>query len=138
MYTKYKKINSSGFTLIEIIASIALLGTIVAVMLPIFPQIMSWNQDSESELVASNLLSKVAYDIKNDEAILQFIKDEEIGVCGEGTPISYSYAEGEYKVELNICKEQDSLNLYRTRIDIKLDNRPISQSFTYVNGENND
>jgi len=52
-----------GFTLVEIIASIVLLGLVISVFMAIFPQMINWSNSAEKELVSSNLTAKVANDI---------------------------------------------------------------------------
>lgn len=60
------KKNSRGFTLVEVIASIAILGIVVVSLLPLFPQILGWTKTTEDQLIAGNLLSQVVYDLKDD------------------------------------------------------------------------
>ena|GEM_PF-2294467 len=52
-----------GFTLVEIIASIVLLGLVISVFMAIFPQMINWSNSAEKELVSSNLTARVAHEI---------------------------------------------------------------------------
>lgn len=120
MYTKFKKINSNGFTLIEIIASIAILGMVIAVFLPIFPQIMSWTEKTDDELVASNLLSQVANDIKdiNVEGTAETCpNNSQIPAELLGESSNYEINENTYSIDVRVCQsaEEEKLGLHRDR-----------------------
>ncbi|WP_156291464.1 prepilin-type N-terminal cleavage/methylation domain-containing protein [Oceanobacillus salinisoli] len=137
MYPKWKKLNSNGFTLIEIIASIALLGTIIAVLLPFFPQMMSWSKQADDELIASNLIDQVVFEVKNKTIIsdhAEYIKNCDLQ---NPTNISYDYQFNgqEYQIQLNVCIEnENNVNLYRTKIQIFTNDggRKLSETYTYV------
>ncbi|RYG74970.1 type II secretion system protein [Lentibacillus lipolyticus] len=134
MKTGRNNLNCNGYTLIEIIASITILGMVVAVFLPILPQIMSWTSKTGDELVTSNLLGQVAYDVKHSS-----ILSDHTGVipnCANGTISmdypSYLLNDKDYPIQLNVCKEND-VDLYRTNIQIYApDNKQISESYTYI------
>lgn len=138
MYTRFKKINSSGFTLVEIIASIAILGMVIAVLLPVFPQIMSWSQKTDDQLVASNLLSEVANEAEDINVIDLF--GENVIRCEDGSSEDvffrdYQLNSEKYEAKFNVCKEKD-VNLYRTHIKIySTDDRLASESYTYIQGD---
>ncbi|WP_430784793.1 type II secretion system protein [Virgibacillus flavescens] len=143
MHFPYKKINSSGFTLVELIASLAILSMVIAVFLPIFPQIVSWTKKADDELIASNLLSQVAHDVKElpdmDDLASSIkgcpdvmkIKDERLGDVS-----SYTINNQTYHVKVKICKESN-VDLYRTNLLIfSSSNKMISESYTYIELEN--
>ncbi|WP_165767874.1 type II secretion system protein [Virgibacillus indicus] len=153
MYTKIKKINSNGFTLIEIIASIAILGLVIAVFLPIFPQMMSWSKNADNELVASNLLSQVANDIKENEVIFNDIKinlvEDHHYNCERNQTYSiqrdaldtlpdYDLNKSSYDVAVEVCQSNEykekELGLYRTHIKIQAGNpeKTISDTYFYL------
>ncbi|WP_176555828.1 type II secretion system protein [Virgibacillus ndiopensis] len=135
MYSKKTKKNSHGFTLIEIIASIALLGLIAAVFLPILPQMMNWSTHTDNELVSSNLLSRVASEVKTVN-ITEFY-DAKINNCSQNEGEDkffkkYTLNNREYNATLSLCKENE-VNLYRTHIKIYTTNETLtSDSFTYI------
>ncbi|MFD1038127.1 type II secretion system protein [Virgibacillus byunsanensis] len=141
MYNRLQKINSRGFTLVEMVASIALLGMVIAVFLPIFPQIMGWTENTDEELVASNLLSQVASDTEHIEVVDFF--DDSIEECNAFLTEDVYYKEyplnGDiYKAKLNVCKEIN-VELYRTKIKIYSSNdRLVSESYTYISGDSNE
>ncbi|MYL57949.1 prepilin-type N-terminal cleavage/methylation domain-containing protein [Virgibacillus halodenitrificans] len=138
MYTKFKQMNSSGFTLIEIIASITILGVVIAALLPIFPQIFSWTKMTEDELSSSNLLGKVAQDIE-DEGLVSV---EQLPTCptteslenfAKNTPSK----EGPYSVDVAVCQSEEevALDLIRAHIQILQGGKKISESYTYITGD---
>ncbi|MFD2627889.1 prepilin-type N-terminal cleavage/methylation domain-containing protein [Oceanobacillus kapialis] len=139
--------NNRGFTLIEIIASIALLALVVMLLLPIFPQIFHWTGKTEDELTASNLVGQVAYDLKNNEQI-DFANVDSCngGNMGNKTPISeiYEINEIKYQAFYQLCAE-DSIELnksqlYQARLLIYKENNNhdlVSESYTYVKVLNN-
>ncbi|SHF78913.1 type II secretion system protein [Ornithinibacillus halophilus] len=130
MYDKKNLINNYGFTLIEIIASIAILGMVIMVLLPIIPQIALWNNNADDELVASNLLGQIAYEIKNDSTV--HIYSEDIQLCSNSFT-TIPVENPKYNVQLKVCLEED-VELYRTYIQIfhPENNRLLSESYTYV------
>ncbi|MFC4556687.1 type II secretion system protein [Virgibacillus kekensis] len=135
MFTRFRQLNSDGFTLIEIIASITILGIVVIAFLPIFPQISSWNGKTSDNLTASNLLSEVAEDVK-DITVSELFQGD-ISDCPEYQPddVFFSNYLGEYEARINVCNEKE-VNLYRTKINIYTpDGSLVSESYTYISGD---
>ncbi|RIU89720.1 type II secretion system protein [Oceanobacillus picturae] len=129
--------NDRGFTLIEIIASIALLALVIMVLLPIFPQIFKWTGKTENELTASNLVGQVAYDVKNDRVEdwyptpVKECKGEEKGISYK----TYTLNNINYQSTIGLCKEAP-VNLYRAEIKVYGENNNlISESYTYIKSE---
>ncbi|MUV36832.1 hypothetical protein JNUCC1_00636 [Lentibacillus sp. JNUCC-1] len=130
MPTSFSREN--GFTLIEIITSIALLAMVVAVMLPIFPQIMTWSQQSEDQLTSSNLLGQVMNDVENID--LPNVPDcPGARTYGElGSFSTYQVDGRTYTVKLDVCRETDvSLNRAKIRI-FAPDGKRHSEKYTYI------
>ena len=132
MYRKFHVKNNDGFTLIEIIASIAILGMVIVVFLPIFPQIMSWSNSTDNQLKASNLLSQVTHGVeKNFESeSTQKCSNKVTSVMEAG----YTYNEGTYHAEMNMSQsiEEKLYGLYRIHIKIYSDETDTSLSDTYM------
>lgn len=129
--------NDRGFTLIEIIASIALLALVITVLLPISPQIFKWTGKTENELTASNLVGQVAYDVKNDR--VEDWYPTPVKECkGEEKAISYkiyTINNINYHSSIDLCKEA-FVNLYRAEIKVyEENNNLISESYTYIKSE---
>ncbi|MFZ3578208.1 type II secretion system protein [Virgibacillus sp. DJP39] len=145
MLNKYNNINNSkGFTLIEIIASISILGIVIVVFLPIFPQIMTWNNNTEKELVAGNLLEQAIHDLKGQESIVSQLEEEKIPVCPltkkvlpDTELLSYKLNKVSHSIVLNVCQttEEAKLGLYRTNIQIVSQNDKLSETYTYLQGD---
>lgn len=124
--------NTSGFTLIEIIASIALLALVITLLLPIFPQILQWTNKTENELTASNLIGQVAHDASSG-GFSTTLK------CGEDMEKvmskNYRINEKDYNGIVYICKENEVV-LYRAHLKVYSDGDLVSESFTYIEGDN--
>jgi prepilin-type N-terminal cleavage/methylation domain-containing protein len=126
--------ENKGYTLIELLASITILTFIIAALIPIFINIAKWTNQSENELVATNLLQQVASDLKKNP---QGIADQNITSCQDKfTEIpgydSYNINGQEYYVNLRVCME-NQVNLYRTNVRVYSNDHQLkSESFTYV------
>lgn len=141
--------NNSGFTLIEIIASIALLALVITVLLPIFPQIFQWNGNTYKDLSASNLIGQVAYDLSRDSDVNKELVNYTDKVCKPETVYNelnekefteYTVDKVDYISKYEIyCNEKvgsHNLNLFRTKIKVYLGDTLISESFTYLKKDN--
>lgn len=134
------KNKKNGFTLIEIIASIAILGMVIAVFLPIFPQIMSWSNKTEQNLVAGNLLEQAIYDIKENQSIKL---NGSIPNCPSSELVATNIGPYEvnnitYSVLLNVCQDkykEEELGLYRANVKITTSEGVQSESYTYLHGD---
>lgn len=119
--------NEKGFTLIEIITSIAILVLVLMVFLPVFPQTMQWTKDSEAKLVSGHLLGRVAHDVRTNPAVLSLdtmVEGSErvlTGASGDlvGLPaynqdvtltIVFDDAEGMYRVHIQAFKDGGKLD----------------------------
>lgn len=142
MDKKFSKQNSDGFTLIEIIASIAILGMVIAVFLPIFPQIMSWTEKTDDQLIASNLLDQITYDVEE-----KFKTESEGTNCASAVSEvinNYSY-DGAYttKIDMSQSLEEKKYGLYRIHIKVYSDDKPdnmLTDTYMYLSceGDSND
>ncbi|WP_163971640.1 type II secretion system protein [Oceanobacillus halotolerans] len=138
MYNRFRKLNSQGFTLIEIIASIAILGMVVAIFLPIFPQIMNWTNNTDDELTASNLLTQVSSEASD---VVGNVDDLGVQACPEDNSLSYDIGEtfskayDDYTAQLTVICKETGVDLFRTTIQIFSEDQLISQSYTYISGD---
>lgn len=139
----HHNVKGNGFTLIEIIASIAILGMVIAVFLPIFPQIMSWNNKTEQALVSGNLLEQAVEDIKQDSQKL--LEGVDVGNCSNPTSIqtdlpTYTVNNVEFLVDVKVCQSEveAQTGLYRTNIIISSSDGFQSESYTYIQGDPNE
>ncbi|MFS0673076.1 type II secretion system protein [Ornithinibacillus sp. 179-J 7C1 HS] len=132
-------LSSNGFTLVEIIASITILGIVVAILLPIFPQIIGWTSSADNQLRGSNLLDQAAFDIKNSNILSTL--DQSNDCPNMSNPINlsdtFTYMDNYYPV-ISLCKETGT-NLYQTHIEIyDEENKMLSDTYIYLNGDRND
>ena len=138
LYNKFRQLNSGGFTLVEVIASISLLAMATSMLLPIFSQLMAWSLISGEKLDASNAMGKVTYEIQNDHGILDsspvFLKK-----CPESTTIDYSM-DIEYSIRLGLCQseEEEKLGLVRTKVELFSEEGLVTESYTYINEAGHD
>ncbi|WP_164668370.1 type II secretion system protein [Virgibacillus doumboii] len=127
MSTKLNIINNKGFTLIEIIASIAILGMVITVFLPIFPQILSWNEKTDDELVASNLLGQAVHDIK-----------ENYKKTGTIPELDYTLNNETYNVTVELSQTGDEADLGLQRVHITIisqNGTELSDTYSYLSQE---
>lgn len=128
--------QQDGFTLIEIITSLAVLSIIIVGLLPIFPQIMSWSSQSENHLTANHLLTRVANDVEQhaNELPLDTVLDEgRLTLSGSELDVLPAY---DYDVTLHITYDA-IVDLYQTNIQILSDTGTVlCESYTYVKGAN--
>lgn len=139
----YHNTKINGFTLIEIIASIAILSMVIAVLLPIFPQIISWNEKTERNLVAGNLLNQAISDIKQDDEMI--LANMDVTNCSNPSTVttglpSYTVNNVNYSVQVNVCQtnEEKDLGLYRANIMVSTADGLQSESYTYLQGDTNE
>ncbi|SET45090.1 prepilin-type N-terminal cleavage/methylation domain-containing protein [Oceanobacillus limi] len=133
-------VNRDGFTLIEIIASIALLSMVIAIFLPIFPQIINWTNQSEGQLKSGNLMDQVIFDLENHSNIHTNFNTSCPAMSDpfdvRNISNEFIYLEGYYPV-IRGCKEEE-LDLYRTQIQIHQTDDPgriFSDTYIYLEGE---
>ncbi|MFC3040118.1 type II secretion system protein [Virgibacillus xinjiangensis] len=150
MYTRLSKLGNAGFTLIEIIAAVSLLAMVVAALLPIFPQIMSWSSQTGDELISGNLLDKAAHDLKHwDESGVELELAGLEAICPEEQEFhslkEYELNGKTFVLDAGICEEvvtaegaEASMNpsgsLYRVNIRILSEGETTSESYTYIRG----
>lgn len=145
MFRKMKK-RENGFTLVEIIASIVILGILVVFLLPAFPNIMSGSSDAEDKMVTGNLLTKVVEDIENDSVLQSYVSSVEIPqgkykmIPKEKTSSKGKYVvDGKaYKVILSIqqTKKEKEIGIVRTKIKITSPSeKESSETFAYLDNK---
>ena len=139
MHNKFFIGRNNGFTLVEIIASITILGIVVAILLPIFPQIIGWTNKADDQLRGSNLLDQAAFDIKNSNILTSIDTSNNCPTMSNSSNLSssFSYMDKYYPV-ISLCKEHGT-ELYRTHIEIyDEENNMVSDTYIYLKGDRND
>lgn len=143
MYNKLEIKNSRGFTLIEVITSITLLSIVIAILLPMFPQVMRWSNQADVELVSSNLLDQLVLDLKKDEELLTFlINNPDVATCENGFtnyPLDASFQHqlnGEtYLSTLGLCRNEQeaSFGLFRGHLKILTkEDKEVADTYFYL------
>ncbi|WP_157724849.1 type II secretion system protein [Virgibacillus phasianinus] len=142
--------NNNGFTLIEIIASIAILGMVIVVLLPFFPQLADWTASTDNQLVASNLLNGAVHNVTNHEDVLvNYLNSASVPACTAdamqipesilGNAVTYKVNGKQFSLALSVCQSTDEVNLglYRTHIQLYSDTSPetmLSDTYIYLVG----
>lgn len=152
MINKVKQLKN-GFTLIEIIASITILGIIVVILVPIFTNVMSNTSQAEDRMITGNLLRQVSEDIREDQQLADYISTQikKMPNCeGQYKRIGkeklprngfYQVDEREFLVDVSVCQtsKEKEAGLVRAKIKISSpEEKETSQSFTYISGKAED
>lgn len=142
---KFKELNQSeGFTLIEILASIVILGIILITFLSFFSQSMLFSSKVEQNLSAVNIADRVLYEFKENIDASSLVKQS----CPGTTQTSLTFLPqdhtGQHYYEVNsqkyyptiiICQtnDEEQLNLYRTHVQIfDKDSKLLSELTDYI------
>lgn len=128
--------NEQGFTLIEVIAAMAILVLVLMAFLPVFPQTLAWAKSAESELVAGQLLGRVAHDIRMNPEPLDLVS---IGETGEQVYRSEdgsldAYPPYAQPVELTV-RFDAAASMYLVKIEVlDASGHTESDSYVYIGG----
>ncbi|WP_303971302.1 prepilin-type N-terminal cleavage/methylation domain-containing protein [Sporosarcina ureae] len=137
--------NERGFTLVEILASLTILGIVFISFMTIFSQMNLFNAHTESKLETIHLAKKELnfwrenpLPLEDSDGFLDLRKDE---ISSPGF-IIYKYTRQEkpkyeYQVKLRIDSDlkpfiESSVKLYRFHISIYENNREVSETFGYM------
>lgn len=141
MAKKKANVPKNGFTLVEIIASIVLLGIIIVAFLPIFPNMLNWSNAAEKELVESNLTGRVAEEVF-EHGMLTVQEKNNLTSCNEYSPIKgygveqkYNKNGVEYSIKLKACKADREFERGLARVHIVVTNKATnreSDSFAFI------
>lgn len=136
----FEKNNENGFTLLEILAALAIMGVLVVVMIPFFTNYAVFTSKAEENVDAINLAEKVMYEVVED---YPFDVGSISSTChnslsplasGNGLP---DKIEGDqlYNVKAYVCKAIDRQSkLYQLKIELWNDQTLVTETFTYLNG----
>lgn len=121
---------------------------LIVVFLPIFPQILSWTNSIDEQLVASNLLGDVKQDVVKNNNLITYLDGESIPDCsGRLLPVSdtdyqtnYTVNDTTFSVALTVCRsnKEAELGLYRTHLQLYLkgnSEKVSSDTYIYLNGD---
>lgn len=138
--------NNQAFTLIEVLASITILGIVLTVFLSFFSNATLFSSKTEDKLTAINYADKALYDVKNNMP-----DTNEIDKCGTGTAKlldskDFQMNNKTYVSKITGCKEiyNDSGNtqetdLIRLHVEILSDqNKVITVLYDYYEVDSSD
>lgn len=139
------KKNEKGFTLVEILASLTILGIVFISFMTIFPQMSNLNSKTEAKLETINIARKELPVWKEDPLPLNRNNDLVIIKEDSVTKPGYIIYEYSYKNEPSFtyrvtCKRESDLpttqkgevKLYRIHITVLKGEREISETFGYM------
>lgn len=128
--------NQIGFTLVEIIMSLAILSLFVVVALPMFPQIMQWTQESESQMEAERLLSSAVVNVKENAKNIP-VEDMKAGTVIFLQDINSGEISDTLKDVTISMKHDPGLKAYEATVKVYADSesiahKAISQTYMYI------
>lgn len=137
--------NERGLTLVEILASLVILGIVFVGFMTVFPQMTNFNEKTKTKLLAMNeariLLSDFkeekdytyesftpdeGYIVKNNEAWVHTVDNE-------NSTVEYWITKSPALVAGNA---EGEMNLHEVFISIKKDGKVISKTFGYIEVKN--
>jgi len=136
--------RSNGFTLVEILAAITLLGIVIVVFIPFFTQHAVLTSKSEENLDAINLAEQIIYKTKNNEQLNTainnnpnlFSEDCESPTIlqNENYPdivptAGYVESNKNYYPKISVCKENSSPNLYVVNVSMYVKQKNNASQF---------
>ncbi|WP_343034995.1 prepilin-type N-terminal cleavage/methylation domain-containing protein [Sporosarcina jiandibaonis] len=149
-----------GLTLIEVLASLVILGIVFIGFMNIFPQMTVFNKKTETKLDTMNLAKQEIVEIKSYELsdplsfeqILKFnpIASEVISEDSDDIEIEYEKNDYKYRITINnenALKDEDgdseikskNIGLYKVHIQILTDGEQLSsETYGYLEIVNND
>src|SRR5690625_2349762 len=143
MYRLFKKNNNKGFTLVELLAALTIVGIILIAFIPVFPQVLSWTDKNKSNLVTDNIAGYFINKFKDDQELQIFIqKQNTIPNCDNPDTSDVIYTDTEsvqdviYEANMTVCQddviEEDlELSLYRIHLTVHPENDESSSIDTY-------
>ncbi|GGD03444.1 type II secretion system protein [Pontibacillus salipaludis] len=137
---KLQKNKENGFTLLEILAALAIMGVLIVVMIPFFTNYAVFTSKAEENVDAINLAEKVMYEVEdeypidvksihascNSNALLKLSPGNGLPDTIEGDKL--------YNVKVYVCKTNDRKStMYQLKVELWNDQTLITETFTYLN-----
>ncbi|MBD7908398.1 type II secretion system protein [Sporosarcina sp. Sa3CUA8] len=138
---KRKTTEESGLTLVEILASLVILGIVFVAFMTIFPQMTLFNNRTETKLETMNEARVILEEYKSysiDFSELQGVSctDDSLWLCTEDTayPDAIIRIKKEAEPPMNTISNPmpGVVKLHRIHIKMMKNNQLISESFGYV------
>lgn len=109
----------------------------IAVFLPIFPQIMSWTEKTDDQLITSNLLDQITYKVEE-----KFTSESEKTDCAKAVAnaISTYTFDRAYLIEMGSSQtsDEEKYGLYRIHVKVYSNDKPdklLSDTYMYLSCE---
>ncbi|WP_138415505.1 type II secretion system protein [Aquibacillus sediminis] len=128
--------KQDGFTLVELLAAMTILGIVLIAFIPFFSQHANFVRITEDELTAINLADKVAQEMKENADSSFFVQAS----CDNPSEIESNHTEminnKNYYVKIEVCQQDDVTSLYQAKIEIYTDSsnqkwRLLTHVYTY-------
>lgn len=135
--------NEKGFTLVEILAALTILGIVFISFMTIFPQMSNLNERTETKLQTMNIAKSELVELKKLPVILNEYEKKK-GSAGVDDFEVYIMDKSDYILEVQchnvgkqtcsgIGEKNDRKNaLYRINIKIIVDGKTNSETFGYI------
>lgn len=132
--------NEKGFTLVEVLAALTILGILFISYMTIFPQMTKMNERTGAKLETMNMAKETLVSVKENPAQLDESKRVEPAEIRDGETY-YLHAEDEevYKIILNCyndgsvkCSDKNPDTLHKIHIKIDKNGRQDSETFGYI------
>ena len=111
--------NEGGFTLIEILAGIFILGIVLTVFFQFFVFSQKTTTDNKEQLVALRIAESELEKMVSDKNIYrtELFNDEEVP---KGIPYEFNYEEpyDDYKVKIKVGDQQGTLGIYHVTVTV--------------------
>lgn len=138
MVKRYK--TEEGFTLVEILASLVILGIVFIGFMTLFPQMTLFNSKTEAKLETMNLARRALVLVKEEgtalverDAIMEDEHKMEYEFTHSMLDPTYTYVVAYYKQPvINKNTHHVSIQLNQIHIQVKLENDVISETFGYM------
>lgn len=136
--------DNRGFTLVEVLASLTILGIVFIGFMTVFPQMTKFNEKTEDKLVTMNLAKQELARISNKSDILGDMQEinEEIKRYTHSDENGFDYVVDYYvKPDLdktsfdNFTKFEEVISLHKLHIKIIKNGITISETFGYIEGD---
>lgn len=130
--------NDKGFTLVEILASLTILGIVFIGFMTVFPQMTKFNEKTEDKLISMNLAKKELAEWQlRTYSWNEFEQYSEEKIDGETVKRIPGFEDNAeiilYKKEdLEKNQHEESVSLHKVHINLKENGKIISETFGYI------
>ncbi len=136
--------KENGFTLVEVLAALTILGIVFISYMTIFPQMVNMNERTEMKLESMNIAKKELTKVKSDNFVLDQVEKNKESSGDEGFESYLLSNEGDdyyitldcYNLGNETCSNKNrtarTTELYKIHIKVLKETKLISESFGYL------